>query len=200
MDKEAIQKLLYNIYVKNPKNMFMEFMEECEKINIKRKQKTITLNDIKNKNNKKIKGDMFELFCVLYLKYVKKYFNVWLLKDTPNDIIEMLSLTKKDMGIDIIAELNGNFYAVQCKYKHNTSSCLSWTCLSTFYALCSKTGPWEKIIVMTTCNSVNQQGLTTEKDLLFCLTSFKNITEEDWLKMCIIHKCLVKEIKSRSTA
>jgi hypothetical protein len=43
---------------------------------------------MRNRDNKKIRGDIFEEFCVLYLQHVKKYPRVWLLKDVPDDIIE----------------------------------------------------------------------------------------------------------------
>lgn len=92
------------------------------------------------------------------------------------------------MGIDIIVENNSEFYAVQCKYKNNKSSCLSWKNLSTFYALCSKSGPWKKHIVMTTCITTNYQGIMTEKDVVYCLATFKNINKDNWLKMCKITK------------
>ena len=181
MTEDDLRTLLYNIFLKNPTNLFLEFTNECEKMYSK---PVNNISDLKHNNNKKIKGDIFELFCVLNLKYIKNYSNVWLLAETPLDILEMLSLRKKDMGIDIIVENNGEFYAVQCKYKNNKSSCLSWKNLSTFYALCSKTGPWEKHIVMTTCITTNYQGIITEKDVSYCLNNFKNIKKDEWLKMC----------------
>ena len=187
MTEEELKILLYNIYLKDPPNLFLEFMNECEKIYNK---PINNMYDLKHNNNKKIKGNIFEQFCVIYLKYIKNYSSVWLLNDIPTDIIEMLSMRKRDMGIDIIAENNNNFYAIQCKYKNKKSAtrCLSWKNLSTFYALCSKTGPWEKNIVMTTCKNINHQGLKTEKDLSYCLGTFSNIEKEDWIKMCNISK------------
>ena len=134
---------------------------------------------------------MFEEFSVLYLKNVKKYNNVWLLKDVPDDILEKLNLKRRDMGIDLIAENNGLYYAVQCKYKkhtcHKKYNVLSWKVLSTFYALCLKTGPFDKYIVMTNCNYVRHAVKQNEKDLSICLKSFENITKDQWLSMCDVH-------------
>ena len=77
------------------------------------------------------------------------------------------------MGIDIICENNNIFTAVQCKYKKHTGhkkyNVLSWKVLSTFYALCLKTGPFEKYIVMTNCNYVRHAVKQNEKDLSICL-------------------------------
>ena len=178
MKEDDLRILLYNIYLKNPTNLFLGFMDECEKSYNK---PINNLYDLKHKNNKKIKGNIFEQFCVLYLKYIENYTNVWLLNETPIDIMEMLSMQKKDMGIDIIAEENSNFYAIQCKYKNEKSSrkCLSWKSLSTFYALCSKTGPWEKQIVMTTCKNINHKELKKYKYVSYCIDTFTNITKDD---------------------
>ena len=55
------------------------------------------------------------------------------------------------MGIDIVVKNNDIFYAVQCKYKKSCTlkkNILSWKQLSTFYAICMRTGPFDKYIVM----------------------------------------------------
>jgi hypothetical protein len=133
---------------------------------------------------------MFEEFCVLYLKNVKKYDDVWLLRDIPINILDALKLKKKDMGIDIIVLHKGMYYAVQCKYKKNKTirrNTLSWKNLSTFYALCLKTGPYDKYIVMTTCEYVTHQVAKSDKDVSICIKSFQNITKDEWLSMCNIN-------------
>jgi len=174
--------------VKSPNNLFDELLIECQKSYT---APAHTLQEIHARKNTKIKGDMFEEFSVLYLKNVKKYNNVWLLKDVPDDILEKLNLKRRDMGIDLIAENNGLYYAVQCKYKKHTGhkkyNVLSWKVLSTFYALCLKTGPFDKYIVMTNCNYVRHAVKQNEKDLSICLKSFENITKDQWLSMCDVH-------------
>ena len=180
-----MEKLLYNILLTSPNNLFDAFIIECQK---SYEAPAHTLTEMRNRNNKKIKGDIFEEFCVLYLKHIKNYKNVWLLKYVPEEILKKLTLQRRDMGIDIIVEINENvYYAVQCKYKKHTSmkkNILSWSALSTFYALCLRTGPWDKYIIMTNCSYTRHQGKKTAQDLSICLKTLQNINKDDWLKMC----------------
>jgi len=178
---------LYKIFLKSPINLFDDFLLDCEKFYNKPAH---SLFEIKRRENKKIKGDMFEEFCVLYLKHIKKYDNVWLLHDIPSNILDSLKLKRKDMGIDIIVFNKGMYYAVQCKYKKNKTirkNILSWKALSTFYAICLKTGPYDKYIVMTTCEYVTHQVSKSDKDVSICIKSFQNITKDEWLSMCNIN-------------
>lgn len=178
-----LPKLLKSIYMKHPPNLFDEFIKECEGYYTKPAH---TLTELRTRNNKKIRGDIFEEFCVLYLKYVKGYETVWLLNDVPDNILTSLSMKRKDMGIDIIVSQSTGFYAVQCKYKkkEQRKTSISWSILSTFYALCLRTGPWQKYIVMTTADYTRHQGIKTEKDVSICIGSLRGIKTDDWLKMC----------------
>ena len=110
-----LQELLYKIFLQSPPNLFDKFILECQNYYEKPAH---TLLEIKQRDNfnKKIKGDIFEEFSVLYLKYIKNYNNVWLLKNVPEYILIQLSMKRQDMGIDLIVEHNGIFHAVQCKY------------------------------------------------------------------------------------
>lgn len=182
---EDLQQLLYKIFLKSNNNFFDEFILECQLFYDKPAH---NLLELKQRKNTKIKGDIFEEFCILYLTNIKKYSNVWLLKDVPEDILINLHLKRQDMGIDIIVENQGEFYAVQCKYKKpiKSKNILSWKQLSTFYALCLKTGPYNKYIIMTNCDYTRHQGEKTIKDLSICLKSFQNITKDEWLSMCKI--------------
>ena len=89
---------------------------------------------------------------------------------------------RRDMGIDIVVHDKGSFYAVQCKYKHAEHG-VSWRELSTFYALCTRTGPWEKRIVMTNCRFVRTQGRRTSADVSICLGTFRALTPDQWASM-----------------
>jgi hypothetical protein len=145
-----------------------------------------SLSEMRARDSKKARGDIFEEFCVLYLKHVRGFEKVWLLSDIPDDILELLKLKRRDMGIDIVVFTGGEYYAVQCKYKKRTplkKNVLSWTALSTFYAMCLRTGPWKKYIVMTTCDYTRHQGKKTSADESICLKQFQNITTEEWRKM-----------------
>jgi|Laugresbdmm110sn_2_1035109.scaffolds.fasta_scaffold03163_6 hypothetical protein len=71
-----LQDVLYKIYLRSPNNLFDEFVAECQKWY---NSPAHTLTEMKTRDNKKIRGDIFEAFSILYLKYVKCYKNVWLL-------------------------------------------------------------------------------------------------------------------------
>ena len=117
-----LSKVLHTILLKGPTNLFDEFIIECQKFY---ELPAHTFTEMRTRENKKIRGDIFEEFCVLYLKYVKNYENAWRLEDVPDDILIKLSLKRRDMGIDLIVENNGIFSAVQCKYKTQNSSNIS---------------------------------------------------------------------------
>ena len=91
-------------------SLFDLFLSECQKWY---DEPAHTFTEMRTRDNKKIRGDVFEEFCVKYLKHVRKLSNVWLLKDVPEDILTTLSLKRPDVGIDIIAEHEGKYYAVQ---------------------------------------------------------------------------------------
>ncbi len=91
-------------------------------------------------SNTKAKGDLFELLTKLYLqidpRYVSKLKTVWLYNEIPTNTLTKLNLPTKDMGIDLIAETNeGEYWAIQCKYKADESKSLTWREISTFQSL-----------------------------------------------------------------
>lgn len=180
-----LQDELYKIFLKSPTNLFDDFILECQKWY---EAPAHSFSEMRMRDNKKVRGDIFEEFCVLFLKFVKKHKNVWLLKDVPDEILVKLNVARRDMGIDIIVETTEEtFIAVQCKYKKHTSvkqNILSWKSLSTFYALCLRTGPWEKYIIMTNCVYTRHQGKKTKQDISYCLKTLQNITKDEWLSMC----------------
>lgn len=185
MNQEFIQKELHKIFLKKTSNanLFDIFISECEKWY---SEPVHSFSEMRRRENKKLRGDIFEEFCVLYLKYVKNYSNVYLLKDTPLELLKKLELNSYDMGIDIIIENNNQYYAVQCKYrKHVTikKNVIGWKTLSTFYGMCLRTGPWDKYIIMTNCDYTRHQGKKTSKDVSICIGTFRNISNDEWLQM-----------------
>lgn len=177
-----LKKALHAVFLRNPANLFDGFLEECNQWYEKGAH---SLTEMRQRENKKIRGDIFEEFCVLYLKQLKGY-TAWRLEDVPEEILTKLSMKRKDMGIDLIIEHEGSYKAVQCKYKKRGDRKISvtWQALSTFYALCMRTGPWSSYIVMTTCDYCRHQGEKTEKDLSICIGSFRAITKEQWIQLC----------------
>ena len=60
---------------------------------------------------------------------------IWLYSDIPNKIIERLDLPSTDKGIDMLAKINGDYYAIQCNFRQDPDTKISWTELSTFFGL-----------------------------------------------------------------
>jgi len=87
----------------------------------------------------KEKGDLFEIF-VFHLFKLDPRLNgslqdIWLYKDIPIYIIKKLQLPQKDKGIDALAIINDEYYAIQCKFRQNPEIIISWSELSTFFGL-----------------------------------------------------------------
>ena len=91
------------------------------------------------KLSKKEKGDLFEKFTYFLFKLDPRLNNqlenIWLYSDVPPKIIKELNLPTKDKGIDLIAQINGEYYAIQCKFRQDPNVVLNWTELSTFFGL-----------------------------------------------------------------
>ena len=164
------------------------------------------------KNKNKIKGDLFEILCLNFIKNNTfksiRCKDAWLYKDLPDKLREKLGFKNmRDMGIDIIVLTEGDeWYAVQCKYRSvkkyksitlknkdgeyfnkKIDNQVKWKDLSTFYSLCERTGNpnigWSKYVVMTTAKSLNLQGRKNEKDLSICVGTFKGLSKEEWFKI-----------------
>jgi hypothetical protein len=179
-----IAKQLHEIFLRSPTNLWDEFEADCRTFY---DAPAHSFTDMRVRDNKKIRGDMFEDFCVEYLKHVKGYDNVWLLEDVPEELLVKLRMQRRDVGIDLVAEKSGRYSAIQCKYKKQETSktkIVTWKALSTFYALCMRTGPWDKYIVMTNCSYVRHMGKKTPKDVSYCLGTLRKTSKEEWLKMC----------------
>ena len=145
-----------------------------------------SLQDMKNRNLKS-KGDIFEYFCQLYMQKCYKLKDVWLLKELPEYIRKELNLSTQDFGIDLIGvDYNDRYYAIQAKYRKNNSNkktCVTWKQLSTFYALCARTGPFYKHIVFTTANYVRRIGKKDDKDITIGYGKLSKINHFDWISM-----------------
>lgn len=85
-------------------------------------------------------GKAFERLTQLYLltqpEYRAKLKSVWRLADVPARVRGRLRLPGTDEGIDLLAETHtGEFWAVQCKFRSDTASALTYRELSTFTSL-----------------------------------------------------------------
>lgn len=138
------------------------------------------------KRTKNESGFIWEHFCLMYLKS-KGYGECWLIADTPEEILKKLNLSRIDMGIDIVIKHKNGFFAVQAKWRSNKKKAskisLTWNKLSTFYALCARSGPWLKYIVITNCDYVRRQGRKSKMDQTIAKGSFFGCKRESWIKM-----------------
>ena len=87
--------------------------------------------------SEKPKGDCFELLVKYYLQldpiYATKLKHVWLLKEVPANVRKYLRLPNTDEGIDLLAETKeGEYWAIQSKYKTDERSSVTRKELSTF--------------------------------------------------------------------
>jgi len=139
------------------------------------------------KRTKNESGFVWEHFCLMYLRS-KGYGNCWLLSETPTEILEKLKVSRVDMGIDIIIKHENGYFAVQAKWRSNkhkkSKMSLTWNKLATFYALCARTGPWLKYIVITNCDFVRRQGKKYKMDQTIAKGSFIACNRDTWMKMC----------------
>jgi len=90
--------------------------------------------------SEKAKGRCFESltrqFLQIHPTYATKLRNVWFLREVPAAVREHLNLPGPDEGIDLIAETKeGNFWAVQCKYRTDETKSLNRGELGTFMDL-----------------------------------------------------------------
>ncbi len=166
------------------KNIFGTFIEKCRWYYEKPAH---SINEIKMKQNTKIKGDVFEHFAYLYFTHVKGW-NVWFLKDIPQETKKSFALKNQDLGIDLVAynPKNKKYYAIQVKYRkfnQRSKTVLGWKQLSTFLVLASRTGPWEKYIVFTNAHYIRHAGRKSQKDWSMCLGTMKGIKRHQWESM-----------------
>ena len=88
----------------------------------------------------KEKGDLFEELVKAWLlldpTHASTLKRVWLLHEVPPSVAKRLKLPSTDQGIDLVAETReGEFWAVQCKYRQETNQSLTFREVSTFGSL-----------------------------------------------------------------
>lgn len=196
---QIIRKPLLNIFDEtlkcsslNSKDIFSRFMKEMD---CHHNRMAHCLQDLKQRDDKTIKGHIFEVFAKLYLEIVLKIPHVWLLKDVPDEHLNKVQLKRRDVGIDIIGlDKDGNYYACQVKYKTQSTSnkrkiAVTWKEISTFFALSERTGPYANFIVVTTANYVRHVAPKTAKDLSICIGTLSHISRNCWREMRNLLAC-----------
>jgi predicted helicase len=206
--EEAFQKIVKNLIkeyeslstdIKTIRSSISIFDKFIKEILTHHNKPANNLSDLNHKLRRNpCKGPLFEIFCKNYFKEICGVEEIWLLKECPQDIMEKLSLTRKDYGIDLVMRgSDGRYSPIQCKLKSPKKLSknkeqkyhylnVTWRELSTFYALCDRTGPtesWEKYIVFTNTNYVNRKGRKSEKDKSVCYCKLSKLTVEDFKKL-----------------
>ena len=124
--------------------MYLNYMQSTnDLLNLLRRIKNFTEleKELANISNDKEKGDLFELFCQVYLKVIYKkqaFKSIQLFKDVDTKTLEKLNLRlSKDYGIDIVAITDTDeIWTIQVKFRQSDQ--LTWTELSTFKASSEK--------------------------------------------------------------
>lgn len=159
-----------------------------------------SIQEINQRQNKKIKGDIFELLCKFYFSSFDCYKHVWLLKEVPKETLELLSLKRNDLGIDLVLQNKDDTYsAVQVKYrfpnKYKSKNVVGWKQLSTFYSIVNRSGPYKKHIIFTNADYVRHVGKKDPKDKTIAIGTLRRINRQRWCKM-VGHKENVLKITS----
>jgi hypothetical protein len=92
---------------KSQQNTFDTFVQECLDYS---ERFSTSVSELSKPMS--VVGNIFECFCVLYLRYVKGYDDASILSDLLVHIRKQLRLPRNDKGIDIVAFKNGQYDAI----------------------------------------------------------------------------------------
>lgn len=127
-------------------------------------------------------GRAWEEFCRQVLM-IRGYEEAHLLEDCPDSLLEQLRLGRRDVGIDILARKEGElgWTAVQCKFR--ARGAITWAQISTFAALCARSGPWARQLVMTNASHVRREGDRLPTDATMAKGTFEGLQTHEWLHL-----------------
>jgi superfamily II DNA or RNA helicase len=117
----------------------------------------------------KEKGELFERLTELYLKlhpsYTTKLKNVWRWSNLPEKIRTSLNLPRKDLGVDIVAQtVEGNLWAIQCKYIGDYNHSVTLDYISTFASILATRPLFTFGLVATTADRFSNHITTVHGD------------------------------------
>lgn len=154
----------------------------------------------------KQKGDLFEELVKAYLQlepeYASKLKHVWLGGEVPQAIAKKLKLPATDQGIDIVAETHdGEFWAIQCKYRQDTDHSLTWRDLSTFTGLAFGVCRGFSFGIICSTTERITHVLKDQERIGFCALDVWQALDADFLKRLrthLAHKpALLKPLKPK---
>lgn len=125
------------------------------------------------------KGRLFEELTKLYLIadpiYSSVLANVWHNSEAPQSVIDSLSLSRPEIGVDLIAEVRGgSYWAIQCKYHHDRHSNVDYREVATFLSITERDVTYSNIsyrLLATSANGVSTKITKNHPDKLGFLTS-----------------------------
>ena len=140
----------------------------------------------------KHKGDLFEELVKAYLRlepeYASKLKHVWLHREVPPAVAKKLKLPATDQGIDIVAETHdGEFWAIQCKYRQDTDRSLTWRDLSTFTGLAFGVCKGFSFGVICSTTERITHVLKDQERIGFCALDVWQALDADFLKRLRAH-------------
>jgi hypothetical protein len=189
LDMDTVRRILESLVSSQENDLFDSFVHRCLAYY---DAPVHSIHEMRSKRNTKVKGDLFEAFCILFLR--SKGYTAWLLKEVPEEILTRFGMKRFDVGIDIIAVKDKTYSAVQCKFKKPRPgfvkgtwlpyNCVNWKELSTFYSLCQRTqekARWKYHIVMTNTKHTRRMGNATRFDKTYAHGSFSALTRMDYV-------------------
>lgn len=129
-------------------------------------------------------GKDFEIFAKLYFlcepEVRQQYKNVWFFSETPPQIKARLGLNNQDYGIDLILEDQENFlHVVQCKFKKDQESSVSWT-KDKLANVLAEGDKADFFIIFTNASRIDTHTLSKKKNRLrvFTVGNFLHISPQ----------------------
>jgi len=136
------------------------------------------------------KGKVFERLTQLYLKthpeYQTRLRKVWRVKDElPPAIRKRIGLPRTDEGIDLVAEtLDGDLWAIQCKFRAETRQPLTVTDLATFANLSFNVCKGISLAVVAhTCAKPVRKTALLPRTTEIGLDRWLELDAEDWRRI-----------------
>jgi len=174
------------------------FQSICDRIEVDTSRPATNIRSFSARSTTQ-KGNYFEALCALYLE--AQGYVVYTLKELSPDLRRQLHIPQNDFGIDLIAYAPPSSdtrhpllpIAVQCKYRAiknqktkyrpHGKTALGWKELSTFMALCERTGPWKERLVMTSADFASFKGMKDNRDRIIAKQTWINTPRATWLCM-----------------